>query len=1003
MNIATDGSETARPFTLQFPTKVPRVLLQNYRYPGELRCGPNGPPAQVGDTVRLFLEGDGGGGGPSGYQLSGNTTPTVTTMIQIPELRNDHLQFSSDGQETPPVSGPWFWWKYSPGLWLVEYWLNGNVAGRWSGQIGEFETPTEANPYIAVEGVSGELTASHYDGSESSEIYVDAKIVAPIKTTKQLVAGCAKVFTLYNFEYLLESTGGSIPLVESDVISVECISCCESLESRFDSVEQAAISAQNSAEEAAESAQVAIDEVAIAVTDAQNAAQQSLQSALSAQDSLQQTQAASTSAQNSANTAAQIVNDFNNSNQFTVLQGEVEQVKDYGSFLELRNYCISQCLRANVMPPSGVLTTKWARPGLLYNNGQWIADGCYIAMGLASTGEASDAADAWQILRTFGSSQNPSTGFIPRYTRANGTVTDNGSTSQWPIIAHACAFVYARNPNNAAANEVYQIAKRHHQWWETKRQDASGLAFWGAEAFSNEANLRYLSMCEGAMDKFGFANDTSITLASTLVGVGSGHDFTCPVLNALLVMEAQAMSSLATSLGISGDSAIYNSKANTRKSLMNNIMWDEETGWYQRTLRLDKCISRTQVGAISGTQLTLTNTGGDFTVVLAGERLIFSNGATAQVARNPLREDGNWQIGQPAMADSTRTINLLGVPSGVTTGMSVLYRQFAYFKAFPDAALALEAGIPVPGDGRAERIISNCKKVFDGTEPDTTSHFFTFPSYRNNGVIKSGWTKWHTFFTGGTPAGTVINVSGSSTINSFYRDNGTDEYGLHVAIPLLRNYIFEERSKEAGRRTRPFTAKIFFQRTGVGEPNLVMRDYRTVLNDGQPLALSTPYSAPSGTGTPVTGTAEFTDNAVVGIYNYTFTGSCVVFGHSMTTYPVGYVLESEYGFLTSSRVGGYCYFRPADDPYATNQDDTYWQPGIWAHFQMHFYNGLLRYNRPAEARAHGEKFLRSWDAAYKRKGDIEEYLTPLGNSRGSAKYGWSGAALVIVLDNIMNA
>lgn len=262
MNQTTDGSETARPFTLQFSTKVPRVLLQNYRYPGELRCGPSGPPAQVGDTVRLFLEGE-GGGGPAGYQLSGNTVPTVPVMIQLPELRNDRLQFSSNGQDSPPSSGPWFWWKYALGFWLVEYWLNEELMGQWTGEDGEFETPSEANPYTPMNGVSGVLTASYSDGSGPTERYVDAKVVAPIKTTKHLVAGCAKVFTLYNFEYLLESTGGSIPLTESDVISVECISCCESLESRFDSVEQAAAESQNliiQAKAAAEQAEAAAEQ-----------------------------------------------------------------------------------------------------------------------------------------------------------------------------------------------------------------------------------------------------------------------------------------------------------------------------------------------------------------------------------------------------------------------------------------------------------------------------------------------------------------------------------------------------------------------------------------------------------------------------------------------------------------------------------------------------------------------------------------------------------------------
>ena len=669
--------------------------------------------------------------------------------------------------------------------------------------------------------------------------------------------------------------------------------------------------------------------------------------------------------------------------------------RDAGEFQSLKSYCLSDCLLGNVLPATGVLTQSYAIPSPGYPQGQWIADGCYIAMGLAQAGEVEKA---WEILKTFGTSQNGSTGFIPRYTKTDGTLGDNGSTSQWPMIAHAAAFVYSKSADAAKAEAVYQIAKLHHTWWESKRQDSSGLAFWGAESYGSEALLRYLGQAEGAMDKYGFANDTGLTRGSELSGVGAGHDHCCPVLNALLVMESDALATLAIALGHTSDAAAFSAKSVTRRARINALMWDEEQGWYMRVLRRDKAIDRTTVAALTGKQLTLSNTGGTYTIVYYGELLVFSNGATAQAAKNPNRPDGNWQIEPAANSAPTRTLTLMTAPAGVTNGTAVISRPFAYFRAFPDAALIMHAGIPVPGDGRAQRLVSNCSKVFDGSEPDTTSHFYFSPSYLTNGIIKGGWTKWHPYFVSGSVGGTVLNTSGAPFAIANYRDYDADEYGVHVLIPALRNYIFEDRAKETARRNRPTIGTVYFQRSGGGEPTLARKDYQTVLADGQAVALSSALVSPAGTGVALKTTGgEFTADLVVGTMTFGVTGACPIFGIAMTTYPIGWVMDSPYGMTTTSRLGGYSFFRPADDPLKVEQDDTYWMPGIWAHFQYHYFKGLQRYNLQAEAQIHASKFVRVWNGVFQETGDVPEYITPRGEGRGVTKYGWSGAVLLLTL------
>jgi len=101
--------------------------------------------------------------------------------------------------------------------------------------------------------------------------YVDATVVAPLKQTKAKIGYCFQTFTTYTFQYLQETVGEA--LTTSDVLNVACISCCDSLDDRFTSVESAAeisealvADAQEASEAAAASAGEATAAAELAVS-----------------------------------------------------------------------------------------------------------------------------------------------------------------------------------------------------------------------------------------------------------------------------------------------------------------------------------------------------------------------------------------------------------------------------------------------------------------------------------------------------------------------------------------------------------------------------------------------------------------------------------------------------------------------------------------------------------------------------------------------------------------
>lgn len=66
-------------------------------------------------------------------------------------------------------------------------------------------------------------------------VSVDGTVVA-VKSTSQLIGFCRRAVTLYSFTYDSDQTGEV--LVQSDILKVECISCCEALDVRVTALEE---------------------------------------------------------------------------------------------------------------------------------------------------------------------------------------------------------------------------------------------------------------------------------------------------------------------------------------------------------------------------------------------------------------------------------------------------------------------------------------------------------------------------------------------------------------------------------------------------------------------------------------------------------------------------------------------------------------------------------------------------------------------------------------------
>ncbi|MCK6622291.1 MAG: T9SS type A sorting domain-containing protein [Calditrichaceae bacterium] len=115
--------------------------------------------------------------------------------------------------------------------------------------------------------------------------------------------------------------------------------------------------------------------------------------------------------------------------------------------------------------------------------------------------------------------------------------------------------------------EAYQSGKKFYNYWLANRDaDDDGLCEWGAHA-----------VLECVRDGLAVIWDQ----------VGWPGNFECLDLNVMLVNEARSLAEMAQELGYANEYQFWMEEANARSALINQYMWDAETGFYYHVDKTD--------------------------------------------------------------------------------------------------------------------------------------------------------------------------------------------------------------------------------------------------------------------------------------------------------------------------------------------------------------------------------------------------------------------------------
>lgn len=127
--------------------------------------------------------------------------------------------------------------------------------------------------------------------------------------------------------------------------------------------------------------------------------------------------------------------------------------------------------------------------------------------------------------------------------------------------------IYKITRDRAFLDEMYQSGKKFYQFYTSNRDfDGDGLCEWGGHAVLESVR------------------DAAVAVWDE---VGWPSNFDGVDVNSLLVMEAKALESMATDLGFLQEAALWKQDHEARTKLINQYMWDEETGFYYNVDRKD--------------------------------------------------------------------------------------------------------------------------------------------------------------------------------------------------------------------------------------------------------------------------------------------------------------------------------------------------------------------------------------------------------------------------------
>ena len=175
-----------------------------------------------------------------------------------------------------------------------------------------------------------------------------------------------------------------------------------------------------------------------------------------------------------------------------------------------------------------------------------------------------DPEGAMDSQRNFFAMQDES-GYIPYRIGPYLRETIDGETSSAPLLNWENWKIYSITHDRSFLEEAYEHGVRFYNWWEMYRdKDKDGLGEWGGnpilECLRDSHNVVFQVVLGGDYEQI-----------SSLEALD---------LNCFLVREAEALAYMATELGLKEDARKWESKAERRKALINQVFWDPETSFY---------------------------------------------------------------------------------------------------------------------------------------------------------------------------------------------------------------------------------------------------------------------------------------------------------------------------------------------------------------------------------------------------------------------------------------
>ncbi len=138
--------------------------------------------------------------------------------------------------------------------------------------------------------------------------------------------------------------------------------------------------------------------------------------------------------------------------------------------------------------------------------------------------------------------------------------TNGKKTTSAPWFNYENLEIYKITGEKQFLKDAYLSGKKFYKYYIASRDsNSNGLCEWGAHAELESVRDARVAV----WDKVGWASN-----------------FEGPDVNSMLVREARSLQEMALLLGNTGDANVWKADADSRTKLINDILWDNETGFY---------------------------------------------------------------------------------------------------------------------------------------------------------------------------------------------------------------------------------------------------------------------------------------------------------------------------------------------------------------------------------------------------------------------------------------